>query len=101
MDLQGYLRFVIALGVVLALIAAVAWAARRFGVTVRPTASGRDRRLQVLEVATVDARRRLVLVRRDNVEHLLLLGHQADLLVEGGITGGAPRSDQAVQGSSS
>jgi len=85
MDLQSYFRFVAALIAVLALIGAVAWAARRFGITARPSTSARGRRLQVLEVAAVDARRRLVLVRRDDVEHLILLGQQADLLVERGI----------------
>ena len=36
--------------------------------------SGRQQRLAVLGQAVVDKRRRLVLIRRDNVEHLILIG---------------------------
>jgi flagellar protein FliO/FliZ len=85
MDLGQYFRFVAALVAVLALIGAVAWAARRFGLMPRATGAAQGRRLQVLEVAPIDARRRLVLVRRDAVEHLILLGQGADLLIESGI----------------
>jgi len=34
----------------------------------------------------VDARRRLVLIKRDNVEHLLMIGGPTDIVVESGIT---------------
>ncbi len=49
---------------------------------------GRNRnpRLQVLDAAAVDARRRLVLVRRDNVEHLVMIGGPTDIVIETGIT---------------
>jgi len=43
---------------------------------------GRLPRLAVLDYADVDSRRRLVLIRRDNVEHLLLLGGPTDVVVE-------------------
>ncbi|ORE90184.1 flagellar biosynthetic protein FliO, partial [Aurantimonas sp. 22II-16-19i] len=42
-------------------------------------------RLQILDVARIDEKRKLVLVRRDEVEHLVLVGGQTDLLVEGSI----------------
>jgi hypothetical protein len=50
---------------------------------------GRNRqpRLQVLDAAAVDARRRLVLVRRDDVEHLIMIGGPTDIVVESGIVG--------------
>ncbi len=47
------------------------------------------RRLAVLEQASVDGRRRLILIRRDNVEHLIMTGGPVDLVVETGI-GAAP-----------
>ncbi|MFN7102686.1 MAG: flagellar biosynthetic protein FliO, partial [Pseudorhizobium sp.] len=49
---------------------------------------GRNRqpRLQVLDAAAVDARRRLVLVRRDNVEHLIMIGGPTDIVIESGIS---------------
>ncbi|NNH60806.1 flagellar biosynthesis protein FliO [Rhizobium laguerreae] len=45
---------------------------------------GRNRqpRLQVLDAAAVDARRRLVLVRRDDVEHLIMIGGPSDIIIE-------------------
>lgn len=48
---------------------------------------GRNRqpRLQVLDAAAVDTRRRIVLIRRDNVEHLVMIGGPTDIVIETGI----------------
>jgi flagellar protein FliO/FliZ len=43
------------------------------------------RRLGVVESTAIDSRRRLLLVRRDNVEHLIMIGGPVDMLVETGI----------------
>ena len=76
-------RFFIAFLVVLALIGVTAWLVRRFGANrLGSTARGRQPRLAVIDAATVDGRRRLVLIRRDNVEHLLMIGGPTDLVVE-------------------
>jgi len=76
-------RFFIAFLVVLALIGLTAWLVRRFGANRLGSASrGRQPRLAVIDAATVDGRRRLVLIRRDNVEHLLMIGGPSDLVVE-------------------
>ncbi|MEK1889729.1 MAG: hypothetical protein AAAB35_19625 [Phyllobacterium sp.] len=47
-------------------------------------AGGRNRhvRLSVTDAAAVDNRRRLVLVRRDDVEHLILIGGPSDVVIE-------------------
>jgi len=45
-----------------------------------------DPRLSISEVASVDSRRRLVLVRRDDVEHLVMTGGPVDVLIETNIT---------------
>ncbi len=83
MDYESYLRFFLALVFVLGLIAALAMIARKLGlgigVRVRP---GRSRRLGIVEVMPLDAKRRLVLIRRDDVEHLLLLGTAGESVVE-------------------
>jgi flagellar protein FliO/FliZ len=42
-------------------------------------------RLGVVEQASVDARRRLVLIRRDGVEHLIMTGGPVDMVIETGI----------------
>lgn len=43
------------------------------------------KRLEVTDHASIDGRRRLVLVRRDNVEHLIMIGGPVDIVVETGI----------------
>jgi flagellar biogenesis protein FliO len=84
-------RFFLAFLIVLGLIGAAAWAVRRFGST-RFTGAvrGRQPRLAVIEYATVDTRRRLLLVRRDNVEHLMMIGGPTDVVVEANIVRAAP-----------
>jgi flagellar protein FliO/FliZ len=81
------LTFFLAFVAVLGLIALFAWLVRRFagsriGTT---TARGRMPRLAVIDAAAVDGRRRLVLVRRDNIEHLLMIGGPTDIVVEANI----------------
>jgi Flagellar biosynthesis protein, FliO. len=85
MEPTVYLRAVAALVLVLGLLLGVLWALRRFGIGGMVARPGAQRRLSVVEVMSVDARRRLVLVRRDGVEHLLLVGGPQDVVVEGGI----------------
>src|SRR5215831_14227247 len=76
-------RFFIAFLVVLALIGLTAWLVRSFGANrLGGAARGRQPRLAVIDAATVDGRRRLVLIRRDNIEHLLMIGGPTDLVVE-------------------
>ena len=85
MEIETYVRFLAALALVLALIAACAWAARRFGLGGSlPSSKGASARLAVVEVKVLDSRRKLVLLRRDDAEHLLLLGPNQDLLIEHG-----------------
>lgn len=50
---------------------------------------GRKARLAVMDTAPVDADRRLVLVRRDDVEHLVMIGGPSDIVVEQSIRIGA------------
>jgi flagellar protein FliO/FliZ len=57
-----------------------------------------EKRLQVIEQASVDGRRRLILIRRDNVEHLVMTGGPVDLVVETGIGATAAVRPRAVIG---
>jgi flagellar protein FliO/FliZ len=77
-----YWRFFLALAFVVLLIGACAWLARRFGLAGRFVVAGGRRRLAVIEVLPLDGRRRLVLLRRDEAEHLVLLGQHTDLVIE-------------------
>ena len=44
-----------------------------------------ERRLAIIEQASVDSRRRLMLIRRDGVEHLIMTGGPVDVVIETGI----------------
>lgn len=79
MDLFDWARAVFALLATLALIGAVAYGARRLGM-LRPGAQG-PRRLQVLESLMLDPRRRLVIVRCDGRDRVLLLSATGDVVV--------------------
>jgi flagellar protein FliO/FliZ len=80
-------RFFLAFLIVLGLIGATAWAVRRFGAgrLGGGSARGRQPRLAVVDYASVDGRRRLILVRRDNIEHLMMIGGPTDVVVEANI----------------
>jgi len=93
------ITFIVAFIVVLALIGAVFWLLRRFANTRlgANTQRGRMPRLAVIDAAAVDGRRRLVLVRRDNVEHLLMIGGPTDIVVEPNIVRAAAGRDQIPQ----
>lgn len=84
--LADNMQLVVALLAVLALIiiGAIAWR------TLGPRVSGRrGQRLGISEYYEVDKSRRLVLVRRDNVEHLILIGGDADIVIEPNISAAA------------
>lgn len=76
-----------------ALIALTAWTFKTFVLTGRSGPGllrGRDRRLGVVETASVDSHRKLILIRRDAVEHLIMTGGPVDVLIETGIEGRKP-----------
>jgi flagellar protein FliO/FliZ len=98
---QLAVKLIVGLIVVIGLIAAFFWGLRRFGGERLGAAGGRGRqpRLAVVDAAMVDGRRRLVLIRRDNVEHLLIIGGPTDVVVEQNIVraGGPPREAAPVR----
>jgi flagellar protein FliO/FliZ len=97
MEPTDYIRFLLALVIVLGLILALSWALKRFGLgQSQSNTMGRKRRLRTVESATLDARHRIVLVRRDAVEHLVLLGPNSTQVIERGIA--APADDLNAPG---
>jgi hypothetical protein len=58
------------------------WPRRREPTAAETSAPHTHGRLTVLETASVDSRRKLLLVRCDDVEHLIMVGGPADLVVE-------------------
>ncbi|WP_349010736.1 flagellar biosynthetic protein FliO [Rhizobium sp. RCAM05973] len=74
-------------GIALLLLIGILWVLRHRAPS--PFVRGgknRQPRLQVLDAAAVDARRRLVLIRRDGIEHLIMIGGPTDIVIESGIS---------------
>jgi flagellar protein FliO/FliZ len=85
-DLALTMRFAAALAIVLGLIAILTWLAKRYFAGGAFGRNGKTRRrVAVVEVTPIDAKSRLVLVRRDSAEHLLLLGPTGAVVVESGV----------------
>ena len=102
---ENGMKFAIAAAVVLLgllCLALVLWIIRG-----RPSSpfirGGRNRtpRLAVLDAAAIDTRRRLVLVRRDDVEHLVMIGGPTDIVIESRIVSvaaeAAPTAEKPVE----
>ncbi|MBX5161104.1 flagellar biosynthesis protein FliO [Rhizobium sp. NZLR1] len=93
-------RFLLAaggVGLALLLLILVLWVIRRRAPS--PFLRGgrnRQPRLQVLDAAAVDTRRRLVLVRRDDVEHLIMIGGPSDIVIESRILPGATEQPESA-----
>lgn len=96
MDATVYIKFVLALVFVLALIGVATWIVRRFGMfgQMTPQFPG-GRRLQIVESRPVGSRHRAVLIRRDETEHLVLLGPSSETVLETGITPPDPAQSES------
>lgn len=80
------LTVILALAIVLVLIVLGVWVLKLIFNVTGNVGRGRNRRLSVVDTMSIDQKRQMVLIRRDNVEHLLLIGGAADLVVETDIT---------------
>ena len=94
MNFLDLARAVFGLAFTLGIIGLAAWAARRYApqLLARLQVQRGERRLQVVETLVLDPARRLVLVRVDDEERLILLGEGRELIeprqIGGGQTGG-------------
>lgn len=82
MDFLSVLRGLFALAIVLGLIVGLAWALRRYAPQwlAKLQAERGQRRLQIVETLVLDPARRVVLLRIDDEERLLLLGEGRELI---------------------
>lgn len=85
MDVLDFFRYFAALLLVLGLLGAAGLATRKFGVPgfAKPVS---QRRLHIVETLILSPRQRLAIIRRDDVEHLVLIGQNGASVIEGGIT---------------
>ena len=91
MDAFSALRTLGGLLTVLGLLAGGLWVVRRFNLSL-PAGNGRpQRRLEVVERLGLDPRRSVILLRCDDREHLVLLGPEGPLLIDGKVRAAPPR----------
>jgi flagellar protein FliO/FliZ len=84
-------RMLAALVFVVALMGGLAILLRRLGLSGPAPVPGRARRLKIVEAAALDGRRRMVLIQRDDVQHLVILGSNSETVIETGIV---PKDNQ-------
>ena len=88
--------YIASLAITALLIAMFGLVLKRFKAMTNPlnrlNGKNRQPRLGVVDTFTVDRQRQLVIVRRDNVEHLILIGGTTDLLIEANIVRSAANS---------
>lgn len=98
LSLSPVMTYVIAVIIIVGLLALFALILPRvLGARMRLSgAPGRTRqpRLGIVDIYDLDRQRQLVLLRRDNVEHLLLIGGPNDVLVESAIVRSPARASQ-------
>lgn len=94
--MESLVWWAISLLFVVALILGLALLVKRFAMPGAGRApifrKAAERRLEVIESLPVDHKSRLMLIRRDDINHLILLGPEGDLVVETGITPPPPLS---------
>jgi flagellar protein FliO/FliZ len=80
-----YFKALISLIFVLGLILALLYFYRRYGFMSFSPQTSRKKRLSIQETLFLDSKRRLIIVKNDEREHLLLIGGTHDLLIENNI----------------
>ncbi len=89
-------QFMVALLAVLLLFGLFVWFLRLITGKGRRTPTSQNHRLAVLDRTQIDDTRSLVLVRRDDMEHLVMIGGPTDVVVESNID---PYADEADRNS--
>ena len=82
MSFLDFARAILGLAITLGLIGLAAWTVRRYApqLMARLQAERGERRLKVIETLVLDPARRLVLIRVDDEERLVLLGEGKELI---------------------
>lgn len=81
-DLPQLLKLLAAMLFVLALMGGLALVLKRLNLAGLPQIAPRHRRLKIVEAIPLDARRRLLLIQRDDKQHLVILGPNGETIVE-------------------
>lgn len=82
MVISDFPRFFMALALVLILIGLLAWFVRHFRLGGFLPTAATSGRIGIVQTLAIAPRQRLILIRRDDREHLLLIGHDREQVVE-------------------
>lgn len=86
MELGGLVKFAAALVFVLALMGGLALALKRLGFGQPGLTARAGRRLKLIEVLPIDARRKAVIIECDDEQHLVILGPAGETLIKNNLT---------------
>ena len=82
---NGILTGILALAIVIALIVFIVWLLKLLLELSGNVGRGRAKRLDIVETLSLDQRRQLIIIRRDNVEHLIMTGGASEIIIENNI----------------
>lgn len=100
-DMPQLVKLFLALAFVLGLMGGLSFLLKKLGLSAVANIKSSDkRRLSIVESLPLDARRRLVILRRDDQEHLVILGTTNEIVVEQNIPA-PPEPVDTLQNSSS
>ena len=85
MDALLFLKFLSVFVFVISLMLLLAWFLKKLGLPGSVIRGDDKRRLKAVEFLQVDPRHRLVLVRRDDQEHLIMMSPESQTVIETGI----------------
>ena len=83
--LPNLVKLLAALFFVLGLMGGLALVLKKLGLSGVVEATKGNKRLKIVESLPLDARRRAVLIQRDDVQHLVIIGQNAETVIETGI----------------
>ncbi len=95
MDTHDILRFITALIFVVSLMGTLWLILKKLGAGGGFTLQqGKKRRLKIVEILPIDARHKAILLRRDDTEHLVILGPNSETVVEQSILTILPKEEK-------
>jgi flagellar protein FliO/FliZ len=82
MYLNSFLALIFVLGIILFL----AWLVKKFDIYNNQNNNDSKNRISILQSIRIDPKRRIMLIKRDGIEHLIMVGGQTDIVIEKNIT---------------
>lgn len=82
METIDYIKFVASLALVLGMMGGLALILKKVGLGNIGIVPADKRRLKIVEILPLDARRKALILRRDDKEHLVILGVNGETVIE-------------------